>query len=72
MTFTPEQIKNYVAYEKVRSSNRYNMLDPRAQAMTGLNRDAFLFVLKNFEGLQLQYREQHERLSSIIINHKPS
>jgi hypothetical protein len=56
--FTPQQLKHFAAYEKVRSSNRYNMMDPRARRATGMERDDFLFVIENFEALQFEYRCQ--------------
>jgi hypothetical protein len=52
MTFTPEQLKNWEAYEKVRLSNRYNMLDPKAQKATGLSVEEHLFCITNYNQLK--------------------
>ena len=49
--FTPQQIAHWKAFERVRKSGKYNMFDPKARAATGLERDDFLFVMKNFEAL---------------------
>lgn len=35
-TFTPEQLRNFRAYERVQKRGTHNMLDPRAQSATGL------------------------------------
>ena len=51
--FTEQQIADFWAYEKVRSSNKFNMMDPRAQEATGLGRDEFRFVLSNYATLRL-------------------
>ena len=55
--FTPQQLKDYEAYVKVQKSLRFNMLDPRAAAATGLSRDRFLFVLDNYEALSEAVKE---------------
>ena len=52
--FTAQQIKDYLAYEKVRESGRFNMLDPRAIKASRLGDEAYFFVLKNFGALQEQ------------------
>ena len=55
MPFTPEQLKHYAAYERVRQSGRFNMFDPRARFATGLNQEQYHFVINNFEALRQQY-----------------
>lgn len=50
--FTDRQINDFHAYEQVRRSNKYNMMDPRAQDATGLTRDEFRFVLSNYAQLK--------------------
>ena len=52
MTFTEKDIKAFKAYEKVRASGRFNMFDPNARRMTGLNEDDYLFVMTNFNALK--------------------
>jgi hypothetical protein len=56
--FTPEQIKWFRSYYKVQKSSRFNMFDPRARIATGLDRDEFLFVLNNYEALELAARKE--------------
>lgn len=51
MEFTAGQLKDFHAYRKVQLSGRYNMFDPRARSLTGLERDGYLFVMKNYEEL---------------------
>lgn len=52
MEFTKRQIKAYRKYESVRESGLYNMWDPRAQKASGLDRDAYLFCIKNYDELR--------------------
>lgn len=39
MMFTPKQLKNWQAYERVRENGKYNMLDTRAAQAAGLNKE---------------------------------
>lgn len=55
--FTTAQLKNFTAYERVRANGRFNMLDPKAQKATGLNRDEYLFVIKNYAALRASFEE---------------
>ena len=50
--FSAKHIAQWKAYEKVRKSGRHNMFDPRAQLATGLSREAFLFVMRNYSKLK--------------------
>jgi hypothetical protein len=52
--FTKKQIKDWKAYEKVRSGGRYNMFDPRAKIAAGLCREDYLFVMAHYEKLREQ------------------
>jgi len=54
MTFTKKQIRDWKAYEKVRSGGRYNMFDPRAKMAAGLSREDYLFVMSNYDKLKEQ------------------
>lgn len=51
-TFTPKQIANWRAYEKVRRSARYNMVTAQAQAATGLGSREYCFCIDHYEALQ--------------------
>ena len=50
--FTEAHIAAYRAYEKVRSSGKYNMLDPKALLATGLSRPSYEFVMDNYSELR--------------------
>lgn len=50
--FTPEQCRNFIDYERVQRSGRWNMLDPRARGATGMSKDEYFFVLENYLALQ--------------------
>lgn len=46
--FTEQDIADFKAYDEVRQEGRYNMMSRQAQDMTGLDRDRYLFVLRNY------------------------
>lgn len=46
--FTQQQIEDFKAYDEVRQEGRYNMMSPQAQQLTGLDRNRYLFVLRNY------------------------
>lgn len=50
--FTPEQIKHFKAYEKVRKGGLYNMFDSAAIHSSGLSKPNYLFVMKNYSELE--------------------
>jgi hypothetical protein len=50
--FTKRQIANWKEYEAVRAEGLYNMFDPNAQLATGLDRDDYMFSLKNYSALK--------------------
>ena len=52
MTFTPEQIQNWQAYESVRVSGDFNMFAPQAFQAAGLTRDEHLFCMANYDALK--------------------
>ena len=51
---TPEQLKDFAAFEKVRSGGRYNMFDPRAQKATRLDREEYEYTKRNYYTLKCQ------------------
>ena len=57
-SITEQQIADYVAYERVRASSKYNMFDPRAMAASGLDQEAYLFVMKNYDALRQAHHER--------------
>lgn len=50
-TFTPQQLSNFKRYLDIQKRGRYNMFDPRARQLTGLERDDYIFVMDNYEAL---------------------
>lgn len=52
MNFTPDDLKDWKAYERVRKSGKFNMYDPRARKATKLNGERYSFVMKNFTKLK--------------------
>ena len=55
MTFTPEQLKNWEAYEKVRQSAECNMFDLRAAEAAGLTKEEHLFCMEHYAVLKLAF-----------------
>lgn len=46
----------YFKYEKVRKSRLYNMFDKRAIKLTGLSKDDYFWVIKNYNKLNELYK----------------
>ena len=45
----------FAMYCSVQQMGAYNMLDPRAREMTGLNKEQYTHILKNYAYLQELY-----------------
>jgi hypothetical protein len=59
MTFSPEQLANWEAYETVRKSGVINMFDAGNGAMlAGLSKDEYFFCSKNYSELKAQYERE--------------
>ena len=50
--FTKEQILDFNAFEEVRKSGRFNMFDPNARRVSGLEKEEYRFVMKNYSELK--------------------
>ena len=50
--FTEEDLSNWLQYESVRSSGLFTMSDSRARQKTGLSKDEYAFVMKNYSALK--------------------
>lgn len=50
--FTPQQLADRKAYERVRKGGKYNMFDPRARRAIKLNPEEYSFVMKHYSELQ--------------------
>ena len=51
-SFTEQQLRDFAAYERVRSRGRFNMFDPQARKASRLDAAAYLFVMKNYSALK--------------------
>lgn len=47
--------EKYIAYEQVRREGRFNMFDPNARILTGLSKEDYLYVMKNYTELHNKY-----------------
>ena len=56
--FTPDDLKDWKAYERVRKGGRYNMFDSYARDAAGLGLERYLFVMKNFTELKAAVEAQ--------------
>ena len=56
MAFTAQQLDNFLKYETVRKSGKYNMWDMRAIQESGLTQEEYFFVMKHY--LQLRGQAQ--------------
>lgn len=43
--------EDFIAYERVRVEGRYNMFDPNAQLLSGLDNETYISVLKHYSKL---------------------
>ena len=43
------------AYKRVQNSGDYNMFDPNARMLTGLDKNTYLSIMKNYEELEQKY-----------------
>lgn len=57
-TFTPAQMKQFMAFWKVRKAGRYNMASPQAADAAGLDKEEHIFILKNFMAMRVQAVEE--------------
>lgn len=50
--FSQKQIDNWKAYEQIRLSGLFNMFDPRAQRVSEMSKDEWLFCISNYASLR--------------------
>ena len=60
--FTEEQIRNWRAYERVRTGGKYNMFDNRAIKSSGLTRPDYLFVMENYSELMAAHIKERKNI----------
>lgn len=51
-TFTKERIMQFNNFEEVRSEGQFNMFSRDAREATGLEKDDYIFVMKNYPALK--------------------
>lgn len=49
--------EDFMAYERMRQSGNFNMFDPRAQIYSGLDKDTYINVMKNYSALNELYAD---------------
>ena len=54
---TKEEFKSFV---KVQKSGMYNMYDPEAIRKTGLDKDTYITVMKNYSTLKEKYEKEED------------
>lgn len=59
--FTKKQFGNWIRYELVRLSGKWNMYDPNARRETGLTNKEYSFVMKNYSELKLAFEQLNEK-----------
>ncbi|NDD52427.1 hypothetical protein EBZ39_00865 [bacterium] len=52
MDYTKKQINQFKSYEIIRTSGVYNMFSPQARLASGLTKEEYLFVMKNYSELK--------------------
>ena len=52
--------EEFEAFVKVQTSGMYNMFDPEAIRETGLDKDTYLAVMKNYSELEEKYKEDDD------------
>lgn len=52
--YSQKQIKNWQVFEDIRKSGMFNMLDPRARAMTTMSISEWLFCMEHYNELKSQ------------------
>ena len=43
------------AYERVRKEGQYNMFDPNARMLTGLDKETYIAIIKDYDNLSNKY-----------------
>lgn len=62
--FTPQQLADWKAYERVRKGGRWNMFDPRARRAASLSEDKYSFVMDNYSELKLAVETPPQQATS--------
>ena len=54
--------ENFEKYEFVRQQGYFNMLDPRARQLTGLTKEQYKYIIKNYTRLLSQFPDTKEKV----------
>jgi len=58
MTITKCQFEKYL---KVQSEGKYNMLDSKAVEESGLQKDVYMAILKNYDIFMKEYKDLYDK-----------
>ena len=47
--------EDWESYRFVQKSGEYNMFDPRARQLSDLTKDKWIYIIKNYNELKIQY-----------------
>jgi hypothetical protein len=50
--YSQKQIENWQEFERIRQSNMFNMLDPRARAMTNMSKAEWIYCMEHYADLK--------------------
>ncbi len=50
-------LEDFESYEEVRNNGNYNMMDARAIEESGLDKDRYFYIIKNYNEIQEKYEE---------------
>lgn len=53
-------MKAFAAFERVRATGKYNMMDQRALTSTNLQKNDFLYIIQNYPLMRKQYLDELE------------
>jgi hypothetical protein len=52
--------EDWDAYTEVQASGLYNMFSPEALRASGLDKDTYMTIIKNYSSLEAKYEESEE------------
>jgi len=52
--------EQFEGYKEVQSSGQYNMFDPNARMLTGLDKNTYLSIMKNYDELSKKYGKENK------------
>lgn len=62
MEITKEQFEKYL---KVQASGKYNMFDPQARQMSGLDNDTYSQIITQYSTLMVQYKDLYDKYMGV-------